>query len=83
MLKLCTQVLQDLTTDVPRKPRFRFWSNCVLKFYRIWPQDVPRKSRLQVLVKLCTQVLQDLTTHVPRKPRCRFCSNCVLKFYRM
>ena len=35
LVKLCTQALQDLTTDVPRKPRCRFWSNCVLKSCRI------------------------------------------------
>ena len=41
LVKLCTQALQDLTTDVPQKPRCRFWSNCVLKFYRICPQTCP------------------------------------------
>ena len=43
-IKLCTKFQQDLATDVPRTLRSTFGSNCVLNFYRIWPQTCPGHS---------------------------------------
>ena len=43
-VKLCTKFLQDLATDVPRTLRITFRSNCLLNFYRIWPQKCRGRS---------------------------------------
>ena len=83
LVKLCTQVLQDLTTRRAQEVQVADFGQIVYSNSTGFDHTRAQEALVQILLKLCTQVLEDLTTDVPRKPRCRFWSNCVLKFCRI